>query len=231
MKPPIKLLLSVLLIPLFRAGAAAQSQRSPSGVNSVGPQYQTQPGTRELPPRYSAPAGPNPATRRRCRLRAAVHRRRSRRRRTARTDPKQPRACHRPHCHLRRAERHLQTLSRLQRLPADACRQFARRRDRPGGARHACLHALIDPLSINSVCRAVTVDGPGNDHRMQKIASASVQKCGRSELCGSVSDCARAGATTPVARGARQAVCTAPRRRAPGAGALPGAVAGVCCYS
>jgi hypothetical protein len=63
MKPRIKLLLSVFLIPLFCAGAAAQSQRSPSGVNWVGPLYQTQPGTRELPPRYRAPAGPNPAAR------------------------------------------------------------------------------------------------------------------------------------------------------------------------
>jgi hypothetical protein len=63
MKSRIQLSLFPLLACLFAAGPAAQSHPPLSGARSIGPQYQTQPGTQELPPRYSAPAGPNPIAR------------------------------------------------------------------------------------------------------------------------------------------------------------------------
>jgi hypothetical protein len=44
------------------SSAWAQRQRPP-GPRAVEPQYSTQPGTSELPPRYTAPAGPNPTKR------------------------------------------------------------------------------------------------------------------------------------------------------------------------
>jgi membrane-associated phospholipid phosphatase len=62
MTPRIKLLSCTLLITLFASTASAQRHRPP-GPRAVEPQYQTQPGTQELPPRYSAPAGPNPTAR------------------------------------------------------------------------------------------------------------------------------------------------------------------------
>jgi membrane-associated phospholipid phosphatase len=62
MKTCIKLFVCTLLIPLFASSASAQRHRPP-GPREVGPQYRTQPGTQELPPRYSAPARPNPTAR------------------------------------------------------------------------------------------------------------------------------------------------------------------------
>jgi membrane-associated phospholipid phosphatase len=62
MKTCIKLLVYTLLIPLFASTASAQRHRPP-GPRDVEPQYLTQPGTQELPPRYNAPAGPNPTAR------------------------------------------------------------------------------------------------------------------------------------------------------------------------
>ncbi|MFL6672304.1 MAG: hypothetical protein ACJ8LG_03315 [Massilia sp.] len=56
MTPRIVLLCCTLVIALFVANAAGQSQ-------FAAPEYRTQPGTRELPPRYAAPAGPNPSAR------------------------------------------------------------------------------------------------------------------------------------------------------------------------
>ena len=63
MKPRITLWFCTLLIPLCGSNAGAQSHLPPSGPVWMGPVYQTQPGTRELPPRYHAPAGPNPTGR------------------------------------------------------------------------------------------------------------------------------------------------------------------------
>jgi membrane-associated phospholipid phosphatase len=57
MNSRIKLWLCTCLCSLAGVHAPAQSQLPPSPV------YQTQPGTRELPPRYSPPAGPNPTAR------------------------------------------------------------------------------------------------------------------------------------------------------------------------
>jgi hypothetical protein len=62
MKSPIKLLVCTLLISVFVSSASAQRRRPP-GPRDVEPQYQTQPGTQELPLRYRAPAGPNPTAR------------------------------------------------------------------------------------------------------------------------------------------------------------------------
>jgi membrane-associated phospholipid phosphatase len=53
------LLLCSLLSPLLSPLASAGSQPPIGG----GPVYQVQPGTRELPPRYSLPSGPNPSAR------------------------------------------------------------------------------------------------------------------------------------------------------------------------
>ncbi|MBD8529732.1 MULTISPECIES: vanadium-dependent haloperoxidase [unclassified Massilia] len=59
MKPRIALLFCSLFVPLFMSIAAAQpyrpGPRPPAGMA----EYLTQPGTRELPPRYQPPAGPN----------------------------------------------------------------------------------------------------------------------------------------------------------------------------
>jgi hypothetical protein len=54
-----RILCCTLFIALFAANAAGQSHLPPSGPGWMDPVYQTQPGTRELPPRYSPPAGPN----------------------------------------------------------------------------------------------------------------------------------------------------------------------------
>jgi len=62
MKPRIKILYCALIIPFFACDAWAQRQRPP-GQRDVAPQYQTQPGTHELPLRYSAPSEPNPTPR------------------------------------------------------------------------------------------------------------------------------------------------------------------------
>lgn len=62
MNPRIKLLACTLLISFYAATASAQRHRPP-GQRGVDPQYLTQSGTHELPPRYLAPAGPNPAPR------------------------------------------------------------------------------------------------------------------------------------------------------------------------
>jgi hypothetical protein len=63
MKSRIEQLCCTLLIPVFAAHAAAQSHRPPSGSQWTSPIYQTQPGTKPLPLRYIAPAGPNPTAR------------------------------------------------------------------------------------------------------------------------------------------------------------------------
>jgi hypothetical protein len=62
MNTRIKLLACTLLVTLYASTASAQRHRPP-GPRAVEPQYMTQPGTQELPPRYSAPAGPNPTAR------------------------------------------------------------------------------------------------------------------------------------------------------------------------
>jgi hypothetical protein len=62
MKSPVKLLVCTLLITMCVSSASAQRHRPP-GPRDVEPQYQTQPGTQELPLRYRAPAGPNPTAR------------------------------------------------------------------------------------------------------------------------------------------------------------------------
>jgi hypothetical protein len=62
MNSRIKLLVCTLLITVFGSSAWAQRHRPP-GPRDVEPQYQTQPGTQELPLRYGAPAGPNPTAR------------------------------------------------------------------------------------------------------------------------------------------------------------------------
>ena len=62
MKPRVKILFCTLLIPFFACDAWAQRHRPP-GQRDVDPQYQTQPGTQELPLRYSAPSGANPTPR------------------------------------------------------------------------------------------------------------------------------------------------------------------------
>ena len=61
MKPRIALLLGSLLMPFAAPPAAAQAQLS--AASGTVPVYQTRPDTRELPPRYSPPAGPNPTLR------------------------------------------------------------------------------------------------------------------------------------------------------------------------
>lgn len=60
MKPRAVLLSCALFIAMLAAGASAGTHH-PRGDPL--PQYVTQPGTHELPPRYSAPAGPNPSAR------------------------------------------------------------------------------------------------------------------------------------------------------------------------
>lgn len=62
MNPRIKLLACTLLISLYASTVSAQRHRAP-GQRGIEPQYMTQPGTQELPPRYTAPAGPNPTLR------------------------------------------------------------------------------------------------------------------------------------------------------------------------
>jgi hypothetical protein len=63
MKPRIVLLSCVLFIHFFAVDAVAGKQHPHDVPGSAPPTYQTQAGTRELPPRYSAPAGPNSAAR------------------------------------------------------------------------------------------------------------------------------------------------------------------------
>ncbi len=60
MKPRSVLLSCTLFFAMLAAAASARTHH-PHGNQQ--PQYVTQPGTHELPPRYSAPAGPNPAAR------------------------------------------------------------------------------------------------------------------------------------------------------------------------
>ena len=62
MKPRAQLLLCILLFAVCVSSAWAQRHRPP-GPRVIEPQYTTQPGTQESPPRYSAPGGPNPAAR------------------------------------------------------------------------------------------------------------------------------------------------------------------------
>jgi hypothetical protein len=62
MTPRIKLSLFTFFVCAVFAHAAAQSPYSSFGSQGA-PQYQTQAGTRDLPPRYAAPAGPNPTAR------------------------------------------------------------------------------------------------------------------------------------------------------------------------
>ncbi|HEX9172309.1 MAG TPA: hypothetical protein VF861_06580 [Telluria sp.] len=62
MNPRIKLLACTLLIALYAATASAQHHRPP-GPRVGDPQYLTQSGTHAPPPRYAAPAGPNPTAR------------------------------------------------------------------------------------------------------------------------------------------------------------------------
>ena len=61
MKAQVALWYCSLLIPLF--GPPATAQPAPTSSHAARPVYQTQPNTRALPPRYAAPAGPNPTLR------------------------------------------------------------------------------------------------------------------------------------------------------------------------
>jgi membrane-associated phospholipid phosphatase len=63
MIPRTTLACCAFVILLFGSIAAAQVQYGAQGTEPASPVYRTQPGTHELPPRYSPPAGPNPTLR------------------------------------------------------------------------------------------------------------------------------------------------------------------------